>query len=326
MNDEREMGEYIMMSHMHRTGRRRVAYAAGAVVVLCLLSLIFFPRLRHPIRLFSPGTRNPPRPDLTDCTRLEIQYHPSIWQSLFWNETGRSLLNAEEEQYLRSLKSIVVVDPNDIATLADEVAWAEDEGLSPEPFQAVNYVTVTAHFPSKPEISFSIWGPWLEVPCGRAFYRFHSSHNLELCLADLRPQVRPFEYRVYCAQTLQALHSWIRTLTTYKGTYPQPAEWCDAVERIMRARGFQTNQVKWTFICPSLRKGRCDYAMNLDCRADAPADMVLLFETKPGWNQHGGPELFTFDSHDPKGGLALLNNGTVKFIRTEEDLKQLRWK
>ena len=53
--------------------------------------------------------------------------------------------------------------------------------------------------------------------------------------------------------------------------------------------------------------------------------MVLLFETKAGWNQHGGPELFTFDNHDPHGGLVVLNDGTVKFIRTEEELKQLRW-
>ncbi len=30
--------------------------------------------------------------------------------------------------------------------------------------------------------------------------------------------------------------------------------------------------------------------------------------------------------HNPKGGLVLLNDGTVKFIRTEEELKQLRWK
>ena len=54
--------------------------------------------------------------------------------------------------------------------------------------------------------------------------------------------------------------------------------------------------------------------------------MVLLFETKAGWNQHGGPELFTFDNHDPKGGHVLLKNGTVKFIRTEDELRQLRWK
>jgi hypothetical protein len=28
--------------------------------------------------------------------------------------------------------------------------------------------------------------------------------------------------------------------------------------------------------------------------------MVLLFETKTGWNQHSGEELFTFDNHNPK--------------------------
>ena len=60
---------------------------------------------------------------------------------------------------------------------------------------------------------------------------------------------------------------------------------------------------------------------------------------KTGWNQHGGPELFTFDNHDPKrsapdvlslgdsgGGCVLLNNGTVKFIRTKDELNALCWK
>jgi hypothetical protein len=28
----------------------------------------------------------------------------------------------------------------------------------------------------------------------------------------------------------------------------------------------------------------------------------------------------------PKGGCVLLNDGTVKFIRTKEELQQLRWK
>jgi hypothetical protein len=66
--------------------------------------------------------------------------------------------------------------------------------------------------------------------------------------------------------------------------------------------------------------------MNPNCKPDSPPDMVLLFETKAGWNQHGGLELFTFDNHDPKGGCVLLNDGTVKFIRTPEQLQQLRWK
>jgi len=65
------------------------------------------------------------------------------------------------------------------------------------------------------------------------------------------------------------------------------------------------------------------------------------------------PEFFTFDNHDPKGnapvvlsspaatvsvfaenmgvrdsggGCVLLNDGTVKFIRTEEEIQKLRWK
>jgi hypothetical protein len=54
--------------------------------------------------------------------------------------------------------------------------------------------------------------------------------------------------------------------------------------------------------------------------------MVLLFETKAGWNQHGGPELFTFENHHPRGGCVLLNDGTVRFIRTRAELRQLRWK
>lgn len=66
--------------------------------------------------------------------------------------------------------------------------------------------------------------------------------------------------------------------------------------------------------------------MNPRCKRNSPADRVLLFETKDGWNQHGGPELFSFDDHDPRGGLVLLNDGTTRFIRTKEELKQLRWR
>ena len=45
--------------------------------------------------------------------------------------------------------------------------------------------------------------------------------------------------------------------------------------------------------------------MNPACKPDSSFDTVLLFETRPGWNQHGGRELFTFDNHNPKGGLVL---------------------
>ena len=109
--------------------------------------------------------------------------------------------------------------------------------------------------------------------------------------------------------------------------YPSPRNWCDAMEALY---GWHTSEAYFSHmkahVCPGVSEGRSTYAMNPNCVPDSPSDMVLLFEAKAGWNQHGGPELFTFDNHDPKGGCVLLNDGTVKFIRTKEELKQLRWK
>ena len=53
----------------------------------------------------------------------------------------------------------------------------------------------------------------------------------------------------------------------------------------------------------------------------APYAPVLLWAS---WRK--GRELFAFDNHDPRGGCVLLNDGTVKFIRTEEELHALRWR
>lgn len=79
------------------------------------------------------------------------------------------------------------------------------------------------------------------------------------------------------------------------------------------------------FKCSAASEGRCHYAMNPNCEPNSPPDMVLLFEAKAGWNQHGGSELFVFERHELRGGCVLLNDGTVKFIRTGDELKQLRW-
>jgi hypothetical protein len=144
--------------------------------------------------------------------------------------------------------------------------------------------------------------------------------------------------------------------------YPDPNHWCDIVAARFHERYPDQHKsddktdhisddgsIARLFICPSAQASLkpedahseaqqtdpstqtsgtwiSTYAMNPNCRKDSPPDTVFLFESKPGWDQHGGPELFTFDNHDPKGGLVLLNDGTVRFIRTEEELKQLRWK
>ncbi|MHC4641454.1 MAG: hypothetical protein ACYS32_07395 [Planctomycetota bacterium] len=55
------------------------------------------------------------------------------------------------------------------------------------------------------------------------------------------------------------------------------------------------------------------------------SDVVLLFESRPGWNRFGGPELLTFDNHGGRGCNVLFSDGNVRFIEPE-DVNNLKWK
>ena len=83
--------------------------------------------------------------------------------------------------------------------------------------------------------------------------------------------------------------------------------------------------IEKSFKCPASKKGRCHYAMNPNCEPKSPSDMVLLFETKGGWNQFGGSELLTTENHGGKGCNVLFNDGHVEFVRPER-LGELKWK
>lgn len=160
--------------------------------------------------------------------------------------------------------------------------------------------------------------------------------SLRMCT----PQIQPFELRIQCASNLKNLWHRLRlywrvnkagpkdSSSKSDTVYPSPAEWCAAMMRAYESAGMSDSKsfMMRPHLCPSAGLGRNHYALNSYCVPSSAQDTVLLFETKAGWNQHGGPELFTFDNHDPKGGCVLLNDGTVKFIRTAEELRRLRWK
>lgn len=101
------------------------------------------------------------------------------------------------------------------------------------------------------------------------------------------------------------------------GKYPSPDKWCDSLEKtdyILRER----------LICPGDKQGPCSYAMNPNTEPNSPNYFVLLFETKGGWNQFGGPEILTTDNHKGKGCNVLFNDGRIKFVKTEQ-LSELKW-
>ena len=81
------------------------------------------------------------------------------------------------------------------------------------------------------------------------------------------------------------------------------------------------------FLCPEDKTGPCSYAMNENIPAGAnelPGDMVLLFESAPGWNQTGGADDVVTDRHKRPGANIAFADGHVKFVKPE-DIPNLRW-
>ena len=111
------------------------------------------------------------------------------------------------------------------------------------------------------------------------------------------------------------------------GDYPAPEKWCD----LLLENGNVTEEM---FKCPGNKKQRCSFAMNPNAKRNAPGDLVVLLETKGGWNQVGGTELLTSDNHQGLGrdgvtrqGLGcnvFFNDGHVEFVKAAR-IGELKW-
>ncbi|MBW8039228.1 MAG: hypothetical protein FVQ85_04440 [Planctomycetes bacterium] len=137
-------------------------------------------------------------------------------------------------------------------------------------------------------------------------------------------------YRHICLTNLREFSAAIHLYASdHNGVLPTPSKWCDLlIEGGYARKGF--------FKCPSTKNGPCNYAMNQNVENIGPitynnyhdivlrSDIVLLFETGPGWNQFGGVEILTAANHEDKGCNVLFWGG-LEFVRTQ-DLHKLKWK
>jgi hypothetical protein len=270
----------------------------------------------------------PQLPDLHQCTRLEVEYFPPPPRFFFLEDTP-TYLTPEELQYVQSLRIVEVNDPAFIQGLANAVKEARylPEGSGPT-FEGL-LMKITCYHNQERLLSFTRWRHYLVANDNW----FETGRGWEGTYY-IPPKVKTLLVRAKCAHRLRYLLSYLRDRYVDDGSLPAADKWCDAIQEKLQAEGRSAERIADFFRCPGAQDGPCHYAMNPNCHPGSPKDMVLLFEAKPGWNQHGGPELFAFDHHDPRGGLVLLNNvdweglGTpiVRFIRTEEELNQLRWK
>ena len=286
-------------------------------LVLCLFLL--------GVLLLCPGCdRDVSPPDLSSCTRIEIRY-PRSTLDYFLPSSGiqDTVLSAKEKEYIKSIEFFTVNDPERIKAFSHDVSMGSYGGRMRGKIDAGMPVLVDCYRDDEHIISFTVFGTLIITKSGRIFKYPRGLPNLEIIEP---PEMQPFKMRFRCALNMQSIYTAGPLYKRKVSSYPKPAEWCDAV---MQGRKHYLSEERMTghFKCPTAGEGKCHYAMNPNCEPNSPPDTVLLFETKAGWNQHGGPELFTFDNHDePTGGCVLLNDGTVKFVRTKEELLQLRWK
>ena len=317
----------------------------GVFTFLCLLFLVVF--------LFCPGCdRDVSPPDLSECTHLEIQ---CPWSAMRYFFLGLDdIFNAEEREYIRSCNTWIVKERDVIKAFAEDVSqgiflrWKQTE-TSPG-------LKIICYSGDKRITSLEILHEWVTVDNVKVF-RCPRGLPDRTILEPL--EIRRLKPRLWCALSIRQHHV---LLGNPDDSYPAPSRWCDSIVENLRQqymsrggsprkRSHSDSQIAMKFRClvaseragadvnelrdevddaklidETVRSWESDYAMNPNCKSDSPGDMVLLFEAKAGWNQYGGPELFTFVNHDPKGGCVLLNDQTVKFVRTKEELQQLRWK
>jgi len=297
---------------------------------------------------------SPKPPDVSPCTRIEVHYRRGALNYFIPDtDAQNSLLSEEERRSVKSFDTWTVTDQQLIRAFAYDVSQGTYSGKLRGTSESPSGVDVLCWRGDKRLASFTVYTMSIVTADKNSFMYSPGMPDLAI-LAP--PAVKPLEARWKCARNLGGL--LFEGLEYRPGRlYPDPNRWCDEIVEFLRSRHVGYTYLKDSpqylrsdasiarlFACPSVHVSnvasdahanlakqmvfiwRSDYAMNPNCRADSPDDMVFLFETQAGWNQHGGPELFTFDNHDPRGGCLLLNDGTVKFIRTTEELQQLRWK
>jgi hypothetical protein len=147
---------------------------------------------------------------------------------------------------------------------------------------------------------------------------------LFITIAVLLPaiaRVRQVSFRMVCGTNLSGLgKAMLIYANDYKDMYPTPSKWCDLLVE-------HAEVTPKSFICKGAPEGPCSYAMNKNIEeqgAKAPPDIVLLFETNPGWNQSGGPEILSTRNHRGEGCNILFNDGYVEFVKIK-DINNLKW-
>lgn len=109
----------------------------------------------------------------------------------------------------------------------------------------------------------------------------------------------------------------------------EPISRYDNFDRYLESYGFDPKEI-WKNLDSKEGKKRWElwhdrYTTYHIYKMDELSKIVLLFETKGGWNQFGGLELLTTENHEGEGANILFNDGEVRFLKPDR-FGKLKWK
>jgi prepilin-type processing-associated H-X9-DG protein len=150
-----------------------------------------------------------------------------------------------------------------------------------------------------------------------------------MVLAMLMPalaRVKHLAQRKVCSTNMQALSMAIIVYANdYDGRFP--GEWCDLLME-------HADVSKKSFQCPVSPEGTFSYAFNRNLDGlttdKVGPDVVMLFESEPGRNMTGGPELLKTNRHPASGRSSFggcnigFVDGHVEFVNADR-ISQLKW-
>ena len=141
-----------------------------------------------------------------------------------------------------------------------------------------------------------------------------------LCVPII-PNINITPSRIVCGSKVKGLATALIVYAhDYDNMLPTGDKWYDLLIQ-------EADVGSESFCCPKAKGGPGHYALNRNAFKmgfNSPADMVLLFETRGGWNMVGGPEDLTTEHHGGEGCNVAFCDGHVEFVRREE-LKNLKW-
>lgn len=141
--------------------------------------------------------------------------------------------------------------------------------------------------------------------------------------------VKHLAQRKLCAQNMKQISLAIMLYAEdYEGEFPTADQWCDLLEPYIG------NSARTVTRCPIEPESSFSYAFNQNLDGlttdKVGADVVTLFESEPGRNMTGGPELLKTNRHPSSkrssfGGCNIgFVDGHVEFVNADR-ISQLKW-